>query len=143
MIKGKIKETEGLIANTKDAILEQPKFLELFDSLPQILRENRELDYQNFIIQNIFSNFYIDMSEGTGIKSKIAKFELKKPFDGLLKNGKILSGRGDRTRTCDLTAPSRTRYQLRYTPIYLIGSGYPHNLQEKLDYGNYKDRTSD
>jgi hypothetical protein len=42
-----------------------------------------------------------------------------------LKVGSI--GRGDRARTCDLTAPSRTRYQLRYTPkmpvAFSVGMG--------------------
>ena len=31
----------------------------------------------------------------------------------------IQGGRGDRTRTCDRTTPSRAFYQLNYSPIYL------------------------
>lgn len=94
MIKERIVKVEQTKKVGKEAILEQPKFLELFDSLPQTLRENRELEYQDFIIRKIFLNSYIDISEGTGIKNKIYKFGLKKPFEGFLKNEIILTGRG-------------------------------------------------
>ena len=108
-IKEQIENIDKQKEQNKEAILEEPIFLELFDSLPQILRENRELDYQNYIIQKIFLNFYIDMSEGTGIKSKIDHFGLNKPFDILLKNEKFLSGRGEKTRTSDLRVPNAAR----------------------------------
>ena len=34
--------------------------------------------------------------------------------------GSLLSGRDDKTRTCDLAPPRRVRYQLRYIPLPFI-----------------------
>ena len=34
--------------------------------------------------------------------------------------GSLLSGRDDKTRTCDLAPPRRVRYQLRYIPLRSI-----------------------
>ena len=31
-------------------------------------------------------------------------------------------GRGDRARTCDLSIPNAPRYQLRYTPNYVLST---------------------
>ncbi len=52
-------------------------------------------------------------------EEKVVDLQIREPYAKLLKMKKISIGRGDRARTCDLTAPSRTRYQLRYTPLQL------------------------
>jgi DNA invertase Pin-like site-specific DNA recombinase len=95
----RIAELNSKIADKKESILEESKFIELFDSLPQILRNNREIEPLDFIIRKIFSNFYISMEEGTGNKAKIVSFKLKRPFDILLKDQKVLSGGRRGTRT--------------------------------------------
>ena len=50
----------------------------------------------------IYSNVVVD-------DQNVVNYQIREPFKTYFQMHKILAGRGDRTRTCDLTAPSRTR----------------------------------
>lgn len=76
---------EAILVN-KEAILEYPRFLELFASLPQIIRENRDLKWQDFFIKKIFSNFTIH-------EKIISGFELNEPFKSMLNPPNVGGGR--------------------------------------------------
>jgi DNA invertase Pin-like site-specific DNA recombinase len=53
----------------------------------------------------IFLNLAVD-------EEKVASYQLKPPFDEMLKSRQKVSSRGQRTRTSDLTVPNRALYQL-------------------------------
>lgn len=65
---------------------------------------------KNYICQMIFLNFVVDTE-------KVVDYQMREPFATLLKTRNVLNGRGERTRTFDLTVPNRARYQLRHTPM--------------------------
>ncbi len=98
-----LSEVEQAILANKELIIEYPKFLELYEVLPQIMRDNRHIKPQDFFIKKIFSNFYIN-------KKSVSDFELNEPFKSMLKSQKVGGGRGARIRTENLLLPKQARY---------------------------------
>ncbi|MCX6812605.1 MAG: recombinase family protein [Candidatus Berkelbacteria bacterium] len=89
-LEKELEQVKEAISVNKEAILEYPRFLELFGNLPQIIRQNRDIQWQDFFIKKIFSNFYI--------KEKIvSQFELNEPFKSMLNPPKVGGGREIRT----------------------------------------------
>ena len=104
-----IRETEGLIAKSKDAPMTYETFLELFTNTAETLKNNPDLSYRDQTIRLIFSNFIVD-------NEKVADFGLEQPFSDFFSQGDFLDGRASETRTHDLFVPNEARYQLRYSP---------------------------
>ena len=82
--KEKINQAKEL---NKKAILTYSEFLELIDSLPDIIRKTKDLKQLDFYIKKIFSNFTVH-------EKIISKFELNSPFKEFSENG-LLSMVGD------------------------------------------------
>ena len=91
-IKSEITKQNKELCNNDKLKLEYPKFLELIQIIPEKLKNNRDIEFLDTVIRKIFSNFYISMKDGTGLKVKIAKFQLQNPFENILKPSKILNG---------------------------------------------------
>ena len=89
-LEDELKQIKSAILANKESIIEYPKFLELFGSLPQIIRKNRDIKWQDFFIKKIFSNFTIS-------EKIVSDFELNEPFKTMLKPPKVGGGRGERT----------------------------------------------
>ncbi len=94
-------------------MLTYEKYLELFENTAELLRSSTSMSAADEIIRIFFSNFTVK-AEPKSEKSKqklwsITNHCLAKPFDEFVKNGEFLNGRGERTRTFDLTVPNRAR----------------------------------
>ena len=73
------------LAKVKDVPLSYEEFLELFGSLPVVLRKATTLNAMDRIVREIFLNFTV-----TG--NKVAAFRLLSPFDALAENGLVFDG---------------------------------------------------
>gem|GEM_PF-3947460 len=60
------------------------------------------------------------MSGKTRVRDNMPATKLNPPYNLMVDLDKISLGRGERTRTFDLTVPNRARYQLRHTPMVLL-----------------------
>ncbi len=89
-IEKTIKETEELIAKSKDAPMTYETFLELFGNIGQTLQNTDDLAYRDQVIRLMFSNFVVD-------NEKVADISLLQPFSDFLLQGDFLDGRGNRT----------------------------------------------
>ena len=108
-IEKEIKKLEEVLAKSEEEVMSLEQFLNISKNAYTVVKEGGP-EIKDTICRFIFLNIDVGIDE-------ILSYQLKEPFHTLLKQREILSGRGDRTRTCDLTAPSRTRYQLRHTPM--------------------------
>jgi hypothetical protein len=52
----------------------------------------------------------------------VSVIKLNRPYDLLVDLDEVVTGRGERTQTFDLSVPNRARYQLRHTPKTARGS---------------------
>jgi DNA invertase Pin-like site-specific DNA recombinase/transcription elongation factor Elf1 len=97
----------------KTVIPTYEKYLELFDNVADLLRSTTSITVFNKILEKFISNLVVE-GEFVPPKNKITRWKvvdikLKEPYAEFLKSKNFERGRGYRTRTCDLTAPSRTR----------------------------------
>ena len=93
----------------KDSIMTYKEYLELFKSIPVILTEMRDMEAMDKILRKFFSNLTIkDLGRGQEQRYEI-DYKLNEPWDGFVKNNNFDHGRGERTRTFDLTVPNRAR----------------------------------
>jgi DNA invertase Pin-like site-specific DNA recombinase len=67
-----------------------------------LLLEAADIGIKDRIARLIYLNVTVD-------DQNVVEYQIREPFRTYFQMHKILDGRGDRTRTCDLTAPSRTR----------------------------------
>ena len=97
----------------ESAIPTYEKYLELFDNVASLLRRTGSIAQMDRTLRKFFSNLTVE-GEIIGPKKvnsrwQVVGYELKEPYATFIKTHNFERGRGDRTRTCDLTAPSRTR----------------------------------
>jgi site-specific DNA recombinase len=92
-----------------EAILPFKEYLKLFENIGVILEGNNNMIQLNAIIKFFFSNFTIKQY-GVGKKQGWdIDYKLKEPWEGFLQSNDFVRGRGERTRTFDLTVPNRAR----------------------------------
>lgn len=87
------------------------EFLNIANNAGKLLRA-ADVGLKDRIARLIYLNVRVD-------SEKVVDYQMREPFKTYFKTHKTSNGRGDRTWTCDLTAPSRTRYQLRHTPLII------------------------
>ena len=83
----KIKEAQ--LQGSK-VILAYSDFVELFNDLPNILRQTKTIEGKDQIIRRIFSNFTLK-------DKKVASYQLNQPFKDLFEKGFIVNGRGGKS----------------------------------------------
>ncbi len=87
--------------NPQDDIISFQDFLNVANNANQLLKA-ADVAAKDRIARLIYLNVTVD-------DQKVVDYQMREPFKTLLKTYEISNGRGDRTWTCDLTAPSRTR----------------------------------
>ena len=93
----------------KSAIVPYEKYLKLMEAAPVILGKMQDMQAMDIIIRKFFSNFTIKQY-GKGKQQRWdIDYKLKEPWQGFLSNDNFVHGRGERTRTFDLTVPNRAR----------------------------------
>lgn len=93
----------------KNAVITYKKYLELFENTSVSIPKIHDINLLNEIVRFFFSNFTVKAS-GTGKQRRYdITYNLKEPWAGFLKNNDFVRGRGERTRTSDLTVPNRAR----------------------------------
>src|SRR5690606_16426930 len=97
----------------KAAIPTYEKYLELFDNVGDLLRSTKSITVFDKILEKFISNLVLE-GELVPPKNKITRWKvvdikLKEPYAGFLSVKDFDSGRGERTRTSDLTVPNRAR----------------------------------
>ncbi len=106
------KDLDKLVKNRKrlkQSVLTYSQYLELFESIGVNLRKTHDITVMDETVRKFFLNFTIK-AIGAGKKQRYEISDtLKKPRSDFVESNNFERGRGDRTRTCDLTAPSRTR----------------------------------
>ena len=85
------------------------KYLELMGNASVTIPKIHDIELMNGVIRMFFSNFKVTAT-GVGKKQRCEiEYKLKEPWDGFLKSNDFDRGRGERTRTFDLTVPNRAR----------------------------------
>ena len=93
----------------KESILTYDEYLELFGSISDRLRKVTDMTLIDGVLRIFFSNFTVKQyGRGKEQRCEITH-KLKEPWEGFLKNDDFSCGRGERTRTFDLTVPNRAR----------------------------------
>lgn len=86
-LKSKIEKISLEKRSSETVELTYAKFIELFNSLPDKISQTKSIKEKGFLISKIFLNFTIK-------DGKVLSYQLNKPFDGFIKEGKFLSSRG-------------------------------------------------
>lgn len=97
------------IVQSESRVLEFSKFIELFVMLPVSIKKTTRMAVLDDTIKFFFSNFIVKDNGKVSKQRYEITYKLKEPWDGFLKHEKVLDGRGERTRTFDLTVPNRAR----------------------------------
>jgi hypothetical protein len=97
----------------KTAIPNYEKYLELFENVADLLRSTTSIVLMDRILRKFFSNITLK-GEFYGPKMVntrwvVTSSKLKEPYAGFLQSNDFEHGRGERTRTFDLTVPNRPR----------------------------------
>lgn len=96
-------------ADIKESILTYKEYLELFDSVSDKLRKTTDMALIDGVLRIFFSNFTVKQyGKGKEQRCEITH-KLKEPWEGFLNDDDFSCGRGERTRTFDLTVPNRAR----------------------------------
>lgn len=103
-----IEKLRVRVTDPEQDVMSFEEFLNIVNNAGKLLRA-ADVGLKDRIARLIYLNVHVD-------SEKVVDYQMREPFKTYFKTHKILDGRGDRTWTCDLTAPSRTRYQLRHTP---------------------------
>lgn len=77
---------------TKEAILTYEKYLKLFESIPVILGKIKDMKVMDALLRIFFLNFTITANGKDFRQGSKVTYNLKEPWDGLLKDGKFVSG---------------------------------------------------
>ena len=113
----RLEELSTILQERKGAKLTYQQYLELFSSISVKLRKTHDIAVIDQNLRKFFSNFTVkQLGKGKQQRCEI-DYKLKEPWQGFLENNNFDHGRGERTRTFDLTVPNRARYQLRHTPM--------------------------
>ena len=98
-LKNDVAKLKDLVKEPEQEIVTIQQFLNLSKNAG-IAIETGDSVIKDTISRLIFLNFNLG-------DNKVLSCQLKPPFDVLLKTRVVKNGRGDRTRTCDLTVPNR------------------------------------
>ena len=93
----------------KEVILPFEEYLKLFSSIGVIFEKTNNMKHMDLIIKFFFSNFSVKAFKEDKKQRYEIDYKLKEPWQGFLENDKFVRGRGERTRTFDLTVPNRAR----------------------------------
>ena len=93
----------------KTSVATYAEYLELFSLLSVKLNESHDMALIDQVLRKFFSNFTIKQSGKGKEQRREITHKLKEPWDGFLQNDDFSCGRGERTRTFDLTVPNRAR----------------------------------
>ena len=108
-LKGRLNKLKEQRNSTKDSIFTYEQYLKLFESISVTLAEMHDMKAMDKILRKFFSNFTItDLGRGAGQRYDISYY-LNEPWLGFVKSDELVHGRGERTRTFDLTVPNRAR----------------------------------
>ena len=108
-LENRYNELSVQLENKKDATLTYQQYLELFGSISVKLRETHDISVIDQVLRKFFSNFVVKQY-GKGKQQRWdIDYKLKEPWQGFLENNNFDHGRGERTRTFDLTVPNRAR----------------------------------
>jgi DNA invertase Pin-like site-specific DNA recombinase len=115
-IKKEIKtykdEQSKLVIDRKEAKSALPtyeKYLELINGVSEILMDEEEGEVKDSVVRVFFSNFTVTADNFTMKRGYDITHKLNEPWEGFVKSEKFDRGRGERTRTFDLTVPNRAR----------------------------------
>lgn len=108
--KYNISKNEKELELLKTGLPTEKEFYELINSYLKTLLKTSDLVEQDAI----YNELVLNLRAGDDAVSVI---KLNPPYNLLVDLAKISTGRGERTRTFDLTVPNRARYQLRHTPM--------------------------
>ena len=98
-LEEKISKLRADTKNVDSNILSIEEFLNLSENAGVIVKAG-DAYVKDVICRIIFLNLSVGINE-------VLSYQLKEPFDTLLKSKDIHTGRGDRTRTCGLAVPNR------------------------------------
>lgn len=108
-MESELKKLEATLKSSKDAILSYDEYLELFNFISVELPKTQNIELLDNVLGIFFSNYTIKRT-GTGKQQRYEiTHKLNEPWDGFIKTGDFEHGRGERTRTSDLTVPNRAR----------------------------------
>ncbi len=89
-IEGYIAQTKEELTKLKDGFLSFTEFLELFQKLPSVVENSKDLTERDFYIRKVFLNLTVN-------KEKVLSYQLNEPFAELIKRGFVTSNRDNRT----------------------------------------------
>jgi DNA invertase Pin-like site-specific DNA recombinase len=95
----------------------EEEFSELMDRYLLTVLETDDLLEKDMICSKIVANLRVR-------EDFVSVITLNPPYDLMADLTKVSLGRGERTRTFDLTVPNRARYQLRHTPTGVYSHDY-------------------
>ncbi len=98
-LQAQIIKLKEKLPNVEEEIMSQEDFLNMSKNAAEYVKKGNEF-VKDAVCRQIFLN--ITLKNG-----KVATHQLKEPFLTTMKQRLVKNGRGDRTRTCDLTLPKR------------------------------------
>lgn len=125
-----VKDLDGYVADLKElnkqhklakqeqvqlkaAIPTYENYLELFDNVAVILRKTRDINQMDKILRKFFSNLTLKAEfvqpKNVNTRWKMASHTLKEPYATFEQTNTFDTGRGERTRTSDLSDPNAAR----------------------------------
>ncbi len=111
-LTGKIEKYSAQLGKSSNDILSIEQFSNVLKSAESVVKAGTAFQ-KDVICRYIFSNVWIG-------DNKVTKYRFKPPFDILLKDPSISTGRGGEIRTHGLRFPKAALYQLSHTPIQSI-----------------------
>ncbi len=99
-VEATIAELRAKLTDEEEDELSLEEFLNLSKNAATTVKAGDAIA-KDLICRLLFLNFSLG-------NEKVASYQLKEPFDTLLKSRSFRNGRGDRTRTCGLSLPKRT-----------------------------------
>ena len=108
-MKQRMEELKEQRSTLKQSIMTYEKYLELFKNVSVILADMRDMEPMDQLLRKFFSNFTIKDHGKSAEQRYEISYYLNEPWLGFIKNNKFVHGRGERTRTFDLTVPNRAR----------------------------------
>ena len=104
-----INKGKDELERLKTGLPTEQEFYELINSYLLTLLETTDLMEQDAVCNELVANLRVR-------NNAVPVIKLNPPYNLMVDLSKISTGRGERTRTFDLTVPNRARYQLRHTP---------------------------
>lgn len=98
-LEQEIEDIKASIPDVEQEVMTLEDFLNFSKNAGVYMKDGLPI-LKDIVARKIFLNLWVGDKE-------VLNYRLKEPFDTLLKDRVVLNGRGDRTRTCDLTLPKR------------------------------------